>query len=115
MSEALKKKLEARIRKAREVIATKEGTIRRAELDLEDLKNAESRLQKQREKRISKSSAPRKVPEVKTAPKAKLDDEKIEIPTVEMELSGAAGSAGSAPASLANPPKKEGLLGGFFK
>lgn len=108
MSEALKKKLVARIRKAREVIATKEGTIRRAELDLADLENAESRLQKQREKRISRSSDPCEVQKIKTAPKAKLDDEKIEIPTVEMDL----------PPSPAPAPKKDekksGVFGGLF-
>lgn len=103
---ALRKKLEARIRAARKIIATKEATIRRAELDLADLENAESRLQKQREKRIKKASGSSKVPETKTAPKTILRKDKVEIPTVEMDLPAAAPG---------QEEKKEKTGFGFFR
>ncbi len=85
--QAMRKTLENRIKTARKIIATKEATIRRAELDLADLDSALSRIENGRKKRVSKGSGPQKVQEAKTPPKQNAgENDKLEIPTVEMDL-----------------------------
>lgn len=92
--QAMRKTLENRIKTARKIIATKEATIRRAELDLADLDSALSRIENGRKKRVSKGSGHHKVNEVKTPLKQNSgDSDKIEIPTVEMELPAPAAAA----------------------
>lgn len=89
MSDALRKQLEDRIKKAREVIASKQATIARATLDLEDLERASARLEKERARRLSKASAQKIPRETKTSP--------VEVP---------------APAPAA-PEKKKSSWGGL--
>lgn len=100
-NQSLKNKLEKRISTAKRIIASKQAAIARAEIDLANLENATARLEKQREKRVSKSSASRKDREVKSALKPNVEaTDKIEIPTVEMDL--------PAPApAVPDPDKKE--------
>lgn len=98
-NEELKKRLEHRIKMAKMAIATKEASIKRAELDLADLASADARLKKQREVKLRKAGAPRKDDEDISTFKGKPAlDQKIEIPTMEMDL-----PAPPAPA----PEKKE--------
>lgn len=62
----LKTKLENRIARLKREIASKESALKRAELDLENLAGTEARLKKQREVKLKKAGAPRKVEEVKS-------------------------------------------------
>lgn len=105
MSEALRQRLEKRINAAKKTIASKQAAIARAELDLANLADASARLEKQRQKKVSKGSGPRKVKEAKVAPEQNSDVvEKIEVPTIEMDL--------SAPAAA--PAGQEKKKFGFF-
>jgi hypothetical protein len=97
----LKTKLENRIARLKREITSKKGALERAQVDLENLAHTEARLSKQREKKNKKASAPIRTPKEKPAPEAKLSDDKIEIPTVEMDL-----PAPPAPA----PEKKKSKL-----